>query len=250
MSSKVLLVTNAVALQLLSLAATLQMDSPQVDDIAEIESFTIRHLHDHGVQTLNADRIHANLFVISFVGHQDFLDKIESDGWVCSIDTLILYLEKELSVEIGEAMPLDLHNSSVGLWSKIENGEGDFPYLLFATGTEDYVDVLLNEDEVQRLLAVHALNQQFGEVIGQTVDDIRKGRVIDDSVASYTSPEESADGATEETPVDAYDSLPWKEKVGKFATSTVGQVVIGATLIAAAVGIGSFLFSRDTPTEV
>jgi hypothetical protein len=241
MTSKILLVTNAVAVQLLSLAASLQLTAPQYDSVDQVDGFKIDHSNEeHGVQSLVADRIHKNLFVVSFVGHQAYLDKIHSDGWRSSIDTLILYLEEELKVEIDR-------QDSIGSWAMIENDGGDSgqSYLLFATDQEDYVDLMLQNTEMQRLLAVRSVDKKFEAMLDEMVagaDDLKADASSVETVAETPTGDASSEDAPKNTE-------GWGDRLKHFATTRTGKVLIGLSIAAAICGVGSLLFRGDVPTE-
>lgn len=241
MTSKILLVTNAVAVQLLSLAASLQLTAPQYDNVDQIDGFKIDHSNDeHGVQSLVADRIHENLFVVSFVGHQTYLNKIQSDGWRSSIDTLILYLEQELKVEIDR-------QDSIGSWAMIENDGGDSgqSYLLFATDREDYVDLMLRNAEMQRLLAVRGVDKKFEALLDEIVESVDNPKV--DAASVGTGAETPAtDVISEDVP---NNTEGWGNRLKHFAASRTGKVLIGLSIVAAICGVGSLVFRGDVPTE-
>jgi hypothetical protein len=110
-NTKTLLITTALAVRLLSIAQGLcatkvQDDATRVpgNDI-EFEGFTIEHEHaEYGPQRLLVDQIHQNLYTVSFVGREEYLEMIGTQGWESSAEALVNYLvdlnpELELSLE-------------------------------------------------------------------------------------------------------------------------------------------------------
>jgi hypothetical protein len=117
MFSKTLIITNAVAAYLLSIASELK-DTSASTALNDVE---------FGDQKLIADRIHPNLFVVSFVGHAEFLEKIGSAGWKNSLDSLYNYMS-ELSPEVQIHRSAFIHTDLAEHYSFFEL-QGEEPFL-------------------------------------------------------------------------------------------------------------------------
>lgn len=248
MNKKVILVSNGVAQQLLSFAAGLKMEvsqqtlalvgTPEFD--STVNNFQITHTHaEHGPQRLNADRVCNTLFVVSFVGRTEYFEKIHTDGWSSSIQTLFEYLESSMEIDPEFRTPDKLK------WVVMtDDDQFDDGYLIFITPEEDAANIVGDDSEVRRLLMVDEVDQDFAGVIDCAME----------SFEAYVEkqPEVLADAPIDQNEVETEPGFAqkFKHQCAKFFNSPVGRAATVCFAVAAVVGIGYRFLKPDVVPEI
>lgn len=235
-NNKTLLITTALAVRLLSIAQNLsatevQDDSSRVlDKDVEFDGFTIEHIHaEHGPQRLLVDQIHKDLYSVSFVGRQEYLEQIGTQGWESSADALVNYL-----VDMNPELELSL--------DEFRCSEIGGQYVVYSLASEDELSIE-TDSELGKLF--------FGELFaeaGREVDAILDAvgteafedvvRPIEDAVQTdaIAADEAAADHAVEHPEdVDSERVTSFRQKATKFITSPMG---VAACVVA--VGLTAF----------
>lgn len=224
-NNKTLLITTAVALRVLSIANALR-DTEVTDGEralvanAEFDNFKIEHEHvEEGKQILLCDRINDNLFSISFVGSEKFLEQIGSQGWTNSAEALVNYLT-DLNPEV---------QFSLDEFRCEEMGEQFVVYSLASEKEIDPTDEqlaglffgkLCNEAqaEVERLLD---FSQPAGEEVLRSVEDaVQTDAIAEAEDAGSHAADHLQDDTTAD--VDSTRVRDFRRKAAEFITSPFG----------------------------
>lgn len=242
MNTKTLIITQALAAVLLSIADNLAKTTRGLTfgytrpgdplDIALIDGFRITHENaGNGPQSVIVDRIHRTCFAVSFVGSDEYLERIRSEGWKSSAEALANYL-----AELNPDADLDLSRLNY-----LEIGDDYVAYTLDEDDAFDVNDTELSSLFIEKVVTgaaedVNAMLQPAAEEMLRTVED-----AVQDVVIAETA---SVDSQVEEAQAHSEGRPTWRQRSMKFLGSPMGIatcVVVGGVMLLVAKTIANHI---------
>lgn len=232
-------VSSAMQEQVLAVTRTLIEAQVNIEIVYDGSLTKIVYHHDDlGLQVLMLNKIDSHWAVASFAGNRSFLDKIESDGWLTSADSVIKYFSEispdhdipadmlfsdraEAFFEIADDYNVTLiYNQTAG--ESLETGQRLMDALTMAHGVQTFSQV--SEEEPQ----VEVTQEPKNSDVNETPD----------------TGAEPAPDVTEEPKVKTGKGPGFWTRARRKATNPTAMV-IGGTVLSGLIGFGIYRWIRD-----
>lgn len=272
MNNKILIITTALKQQVVAAAERLNNTTTEntiIADGALVEGVKIHHTHaEYGEQTVLIDRVLDNAWVVSFAGSQEYLDLINSNGWLSSAETLQTYL-MDLNPEMEEFLSkvaVVAYNDQVLFAGVIgDDTQLDMEFIAGVVQASNFV----GSDTVEVTKEfLHQLGEEIGRVVEPVITEVDQSTIrtevdaeadviadtiLHDAEVPPENPNPSTDEPDSPTPERKFRMFKNLSPKAKFVigeTARVCACVAGTIVVSSAiVKVASVLFDKAEPSQ-